>query len=135
MTSTETAQTPPERAEGWGEMIRALRLYTGLSQRELARRIAVDRRTYQRIENGRELCPVGFIDTMRTVAHEFDDQIDVVLAAAETMVGDSGRPAQIQVREGDEFAWERAVIGRAAVESVTIVPIMVGNNQQEAQPA
>lgn len=122
--------TPPERTEGLGELVRALRLYTGLSQREITRKIKMDRRTYQRVENGQEPCPAGFIDTMRELADEFDKHVDAAIAAASGLVAanTTGDAIKIEVRDGDEHVWERAVIGRAAVENDLIMPIMVGIN-------
>lgn len=132
-----TDQNPPVRTEGLGELIRAMRLYTGLSQRELARKINMDRRTYQRIENGQERCPVGFIDTMRKITDEFDEQVDHAIRTAENMIVSMLNPddvpesdpkvVHIDVTDRDEDAWSRAVIGRAAFESELIMPSLVGN--------
>lgn len=127
-----TTNNPPERTEGLGEMIRAMRLYIGLSQREISRTLKMDRRTYQRIENGQELCPVGFIDTMRTLTDEFDEQVDATINQAGLMVENrlAGAPGHdddvvhFNVTDRDDDAWTRAVIGRAAFESDLIMPML-----------
>lgn len=127
--------TPETPADGYGEYVRALRVYTGLSQREMVRRIGMDRRTYQRIENEAEQCPRGFVDTMLRVVEEFDEAVETTTAAAERMLtGDEAMGAiHFQVdTDNDALYWERAVIGRAAVESGLIMPIMVGTKEAQA---
>lgn len=126
----------PEYTEGHGELIRALRLYTGLSQREMARRIGRERRDYQRIENGQDACPAEFLAAMQKMANQFDNAVDVVIAAAEQMRSEGRGFVHLQVLGDDFAAWERAVVGRAAVETGFIMPTLVGKlGQREEQPA
>jgi transcriptional regulator with XRE-family HTH domain len=131
---------------GLGEFIRAQRTYLGLSQRELAVTIPIDRRTLQRIENGTERCPAGFLDTMGNLVETFDREVDETIDVAERMVAgkvvsqpladhlarmvDPGvlpSPTaaihfNVQTDDDPAHVWTRAVIGRAAVESGLIVP-------------
>jgi transcriptional regulator with XRE-family HTH domain len=116
---------PTEPTDGYGELIRAQRLYMGLSQRELARTVPMDRRTYQRIENGTVPCPVGFLDTMIKLVDTFDTEVWQTVQTAEKMAGSkSAGSVHFNVRTDEDSAhvWTRAVIGRAAVESGLIVP-------------
>lgn len=132
---------PPKITDGLGELIRAMRIYTGLSQRELVSKLRIDRRTYQRIENGQEPCPVGFLDTMEGLIDDFEKQVDVAIEEAEKMVICSLNPDDIPesdrkrvhfpVTDSDADSWTRAVIGRAAVESGgVVVPVMRGRQIQ-----
>lgn len=117
---------PTTPTDGYGELIRAQRLYMGLSQRELARTIPMDRRTYQRIESGVEPCPTGFMDTMTALVDLFDIEVEQTTAAAEKTIGVSSGAVHFVVLADEDPAhiWTRAVIGRAAVESGLIMPIM-----------
>lgn len=124
--SREHAMTanPATPIFGYGEMIRAQRLYMGLSQRELARTIPMDRRTYQRIEGGAEPCPTGFLDTMAELVSTFDREVEDTIDAAEKITLSAKPPVHFKVVADDDPAhiWTRAVIGRAAVESGLILP-------------
>lgn len=123
---------PAQPTGGYGELIRAQRLYMGLSQRELARIIPMDRRTYQRIESGAEHCPTGFMDTMTNLVDTFDREVEDTIAVAERItardnamiVGHVPSAVHFNVQADEDLAhiWTRAVIGRAAVESGLIVP-------------
>jgi DNA-binding XRE family transcriptional regulator len=115
---------PAEPTFGHGEMIRAMRAYMGLSQRELARIIPMDRRTYQRIETEAEPCPTGFVDTMTRLVDTFDDEVQQTITTAEQMTKGTSGSVHFNVIADDDPAhvWTRAVIGRAAVESGVIVP-------------
>lgn len=125
---------PPIPTDGYGEWIRAQRIYMGLSQRELATTIPIDRRTLQRIENGTERCPAGFLDTMSNLVDTFDREVDDTIDVAEQMgaigpgsakiMGSDPSAIHMNVSTDDDPAhvWTRAVIGRAAVDSGLIVP-------------
>lgn len=126
MTSTETrTPTPTTRAFGYAEIIRAHRLYIGLSQRDMATLLRFDRRDYQRIESGQNACPVGFLTRLEELSDQFHHDVERVLDAAEDptnwingalllAVSASGKP---------EDEWERLVAGRAAVEASADAPI------------
>lgn len=121
---------PATPTAGYSELIRAQRLYMGLSQRELARVIPMDRRTYQRIESGTERCPAGFLDTMINLIDTFDREVDESITAATLMLSDGKDTAvhfRVDAEEDSAHVWTRAVIGRAAVESGLIMPIMNSN--------
>lgn len=108
-TDAAPAVIPPEREFGWGELIRAHRLYMGLDQRDMARLLEFDRRDYQRIENGRNMCPRGFVTRVERLTDRFDAEVDVVCEAAlrdgelAVLVDPTGCP------------WDRNVAGRAAL--------------------
>jgi transcriptional regulator with XRE-family HTH domain len=141
MVCTCDAPKPPAPEDGHGELIRAMRLYLGLSQREISRVIPMDRRTFQRIEGGAEPCPTGFLDTMTRLVDTFDDEVEQTIEAAETIGALSPENAKIMgkppssvhftVSSDDDPAhlWTRAVIGRAAVESGLITPTVVSNRE------
>lgn len=112
MTGTVTPIRPdavPIRSTaGLGELIRAYRLYLGLSQREMADRLGKARRDYQRIEKDQDRCPPGLITVIEALVDQFDEDVDVVLAEATLNGG-----ADLIYTEDQE--WERNVAGRAAV--------------------
>ena len=105
-----TPQRPADYTEGLGELIRAHRVYVGLSQRAMAARLGKDRRDYQRIENGRDACPPGLLGTVEAMSDEFDVTVEVLLAKA---VVDGG--VEILVDTDPRWEWERNVAGRAAL--------------------
>ena len=102
---------PTERRRDLGELIYAHRVYMGLSQRGMARRLEFDRRDYQRIEQGRNDCPVGFLTRVT-------DMVDLFDAVADSLV-DSARKAgghmTILIPSDPTKEWERNVAGRAAM--------------------
>ena len=101
---------PPERRADLGESIAAHRLYIGLSQRGMARKLNIDRRTYQRIEKGDDLCPDGvFKDVLRLVI-SFDHVVDEILAIAAR-----DGELNIEVNDDPQWEWERAIAFRAHV--------------------
>lgn len=116
-----TTQTPPDYAEGYGELVRAHRVYMGLSQRTLADRIGMGERSLSDIEVGRRRCPPGFIDTIKRIADEFDEQVQKVIGQC-----DAAGCAKIPVNDDPQNEWERSIVGRAAVESGLIMPIIDG---------
>ncbi|QHB37349.1 HTH DNA binding protein [Mycobacterium phage BirdsNest] len=138
MTDTATATRRPETyTHGLGEHIRALRLYIGLSQRDMADRMGKDRRDYQRIENGRDACPPGLLGMIEELADAFAYQVERVCDEAEKHADEHGTPLVIEVIEdgspGKE--WERLVAGRAAVETSADAPItltMSGKSKQRS---
>ena len=133
MTETTTATRRPETyTHGLGELIRAHRLYIGLSQRDMADRMGKDRRDYQRIENGRDACPPGLLGMIEELSDAFAYQVERVLDAAEAQGGlvlevtEDGSPGK---------EWERLVAGRAAVETSADAPItltMSGKSKQRS---
>lgn len=117
-----TTPSPPERRHGLGEVIRSARLYTGLSQRGMAKRLNdMDRRTYQRIETGDDPCPAGLLDTVREVLERFDAEVDRAIKAAEA----HGTVVEVVVPMDPREEWTRAVIDRASVldERGLLVPV------------
>lgn len=108
---------PATYTHGLGELIRAHRLYMCLNKDDMAARLKMNPRTYDRIENGQRDCPPGLLDSIREVVAAFEADVDA-LAEAD--------PGTVRVRDGQKDAWLRAVAGRAAVETEgNIVPILV----------
>lgn len=122
-------QRPPAYTWGLGELVRSLRLYTGLSREGMAGRLNMALRSYQRIEKGHAACPPGLIDTIDTIVDEFDTAV----AAVRWKWNHAGPPPEhVTVTEDDE--WHRAVMGRAAVETGRTIPILDGEQPTEEEP-
>lgn len=118
---TAITPNPPTYAAGLGELIRAQRLYTGLVARGMAHKLKMDRRDYQRVENGQDECPPGLLDKIAAVVDEFNQRVDAMLDAAER----GGAPVRLQVATDPSQEWERVVIGRAAVEGLQLDPPVI----------
>ncbi|AYD82041.1 HTH DNA binding protein [Mycobacterium phage Saguaro] len=104
---------PDTYTTGLGELIRAHRLYLGLSQRDMAAKLDKDRRDYQRIEQGRDACPPGLLGRIEALTDQFDDQVETVLEVARR---DGGVNIAIPADDRDgQWTWERNVAGRAAL--------------------
>lgn len=115
----------PGWTAGLGELVRAHRTYTGLSQRAFAEEIGIREQSLVDIETGRRDTPDGLLDTITTLIEKFDDEVTQCERQAETMlVEKDDETVHFTVSEelGDE--WVRAVIGRAAVLSGKITPIL-----------
>lgn len=101
---------PAEYSDGYGELVRAYRLYLGVSQRTLADKIGIGERSLSDIEVGRRRCPKGFINSVEKVVDEFDTAVETVLSSipedTETVLTVSDDPRQ---------EWMRSIVGRAAV--------------------
>ena len=82
-----TAPNPPDFTEGLGELVRAYRRYTGLSQRTFAERLGIAEKSLSDIEIGRRDTPKGFIDSCEAVVAKFDDEVERVIRQAEQMAG------------------------------------------------
>lgn len=124
------SQRPPSYTWGLGELVRALRLYTGLSKESMAGRLNMALRSYQRIERGHAACPPGLLDSIDAVTADFDTAVIAAIdAAAEQPSGD---PVYVTVSAEDE--WHRVVVSRAAVEYSGIIPILDGEQPTEEEP-
>lgn len=109
---------PETHTAGLGETVKAYRLYLGLSQRSMAERTGKDRRDYQRIENGTDRCPPGYLDTLEALTDEFDAHVDALLEVA---VREDGLNLQIDYSD-PALEWERLVAGRARVIAPSLDP-------------
>ena len=109
-----TPPRPADYTEGLGELIRAHRIYIGMSQRAMAQRLKRDRRDYQRIENGRDACPPGLLGEVEAMSDHFDTTVDTVITTAEAQGG-----MEIMVDPDPKWEWERNVAGRAALLTST----------------
>lgn len=125
---------PETRTSGLGGEIAAHRAYMGLSQRGMASRLAFDRRDYQRIEKGENLCPAGFMDKVHELVDQFDIAVDSVLEYAATHGGE----VNVEVQRDMRWEWERNVayrahvIGAASTPATKVVLTFVGEVGQEA---
>ncbi|QWY84388.1 helix-turn-helix DNA binding domain protein [Mycobacterium phage Knocker] len=108
------------------EAVRAHRLFIGLGQREMARRLHMDRRTLQRIEAGTDPCPPGVLDDARDLSDDFGRQVDAVLDEAERRdPADGPLPLSVVTNGNDADEWLRLVAGRAMVETPDTHPIVL----------
>lgn len=108
MTAAPAPPRPSQAIEGLGELIRAHRLYLGLSQRGMAERLNIARRSYQRLENDVDRCPPTLMADVEALVDQFDEDVDTVLEEATKMRG-------LKATYTDTQEWERNVAGRAAV--------------------
>ncbi|AGS81502.1 helix-turn-helix DNA-binding protein [Mycobacterium phage Holeinone] len=129
MTDTPTKE-PADYTDGLGELMRAKRLYIGLSQRGMAKHLSdMDRRSYQRIENGQDAMPPGLMTTVDTLVDKFDSEVDSVISAAEREhEARGGRYLEVTVPRDPRQEWERCVVARAAVEGGLIRPVLSGED-------
>jgi len=112
-----TLTGPDTYTHGLGELIRSHRLYMCITRDEMAARLNMNPRTYERIEAGQRECPPGLLDTLRGVLEDFERDVDRVADNAPGEVKVSGFPSK---------SWERAVAGRASVETAgAIIPVLV----------
>lgn len=119
-------RTPEDYTHGLGEMIRAHRLFIGLSQRDMAARLHRDRRDYQRIESGRDACPPGLLGEIEDLSDDFAHQVEMVLDEADRRDPADGPLTLAVVTDGNAAdEWLRLVAGRAAVEATQDHPIVL----------
>jgi len=120
---------PPAYTEGLGELIRAHRNYIGLSPRSMALKIGMGEKSFVDIENGRRACPPGLLDSVVHVVATFDRDVQKAVEVAESAQATENEPFEMPVNNDPRLEWQRAVIGRAAVDSGLILPILVGDRQ------
>lgn len=127
---SEITPNPPGYTAGLGELIRAQRLYIGISQRGMAKHLNdMDRRSYQRIENGQDDCPPGLLDTTAALLDEFDKQVAAVQEAADYELANDlahvvDGKVKLTVPSDPREEWQRCVIARAAVDGGHIMPVL-----------
>ena len=115
---------PADYEDGWGELIRAYRMYMGISQRTMAERLAMSERSLSDIEIGRRRCPPGFVNSVREVVKEFDSDVEKTVRSASLGEHSSAKKlTTVEVTEDVEGEWKRSVIGRAAVQSGLLIPV------------
>lgn len=129
MTDDTPEPHPSAPTKNLGELVRAHRSYCALSQRVFADMLGMKEDSLSDIEIGRRDCPRGFLDSVHAVVAKFDREVEEAIAQAEDILGgidEDNAAAHFRVtdRYGDE--WQRQVIGRAAVESGLIMPILEG---------
>lgn len=118
---------PPEYTEGLGELIRAHRNYIGISGHSMAYRLRMKPKSLSDIELGYAACPPGFLDTILAIVEEFDREVEKAVDVAKSAKATEDDLFEMPVREDPRADWQRAVIGRAAVDSGLILPILVGD--------
>ena len=121
-----TTPRPAGYTDGWGELIRAHRMFLGLSQRSLSERLGMYEKSLSDIEVGRRDCPPGFLDSIVGIVNDFDRDVEKAIQVASAQIPKGETMLRIEVSSDPKSDWNRAVIGRAAVESGTIMPILVG---------
>lgn len=110
-------KNPDTYTPGLGEVIRASRLYLGLSKDGMAHQLKMSDRSYERIESGERDCPPGLLDSIDALMDTFDDAVFELIADA-TATGDK----IVDVSTAPREEWHRCVVGRAAVESKRVMP-------------
>lgn len=128
--TNSNAPNPPDYTYDLDELLRAYRGYLGLSQRAMADRLGIREDSYRRIELGTAACFPGLIDRLNAIVEEFLADVDKVVKMAELT---ADKPIELDVSEDVKDQWQRAVIGRAAVECGLIIPILVGDVAQQRQ--
>lgn len=129
MRSEVTTPRPEAPAEHLGELARAYRIYTGLSQRVFAFKLGINPKTVSDIEIGKHPAPVGYIDSCEDLTDQFDLDVDhAIELAEESLGGDEEHSLHVTVSERDdpEQVYWRAVAGRASMLSGKILPILEG---------
>lgn len=123
-----TQKNPPEYAQGLGELIRAHRLYMGLTKDGMANKLGMSDRSYERIESGERDCPPGLIDHIDAVVDAFDTEVETAITQSEAMLAGADNTddvVRIELRSHPRNEWIRAVIGRAAIRSGLIMPVLI----------
>lgn len=121
---TET-KNPPEYVDGWGELIKAHRLYVGLTVKDMADRLGMSEKSLLDIEVNRRSCPPGLLDSVREIVEEFDDEVLFATRNAVGLLLDNQDDDFITVKLGKDD-WKKAIIRRAAVTGGRIMPILDG---------
>lgn len=119
MTNQEKPR-PEDYSDGYGELVRAYRYYLGFSQRTMAEQIGITERSLSDIEIGRRRCPRGFINSVEKVVEKFDQAVEHIIDAAP-----ADTETVLEVNDDPRQEWMRAVVGRAAVDSGIIRPVLV----------
>jgi transcriptional regulator with XRE-family HTH domain len=111
---------------GLGEVLRAARLYLGLSKTGIALKLSMAERSYTRMERGERPVPPGVLESLDEAMDEFDTAVELLIERA-TRSGDLA----IEVSAEPEGEWHRAVVGRACVESRRITPTLLASTPRE----
>lgn len=117
---------PPEYYLGYGELLRSYRLAMSLSLRGMAEKLDMSERSWSSMEQNRNACPPGMIDVVSELVTQFDAAVETLIELAEARGATADNPMHIPVDYEPGDPWERAVIGRAAVDSGIILPITDG---------
>jgi transcriptional regulator with XRE-family HTH domain len=110
---------PEDYSDGYGELVRAYRLYLGISQRTMSQKIGIAERSLSDIEIGRRRCPRGFINSIEQVVTAYEDEVEKLVDAS------SITEMMIEVSDDPRKEWQRAVVGRAGVTCSRIRPTLV----------
>lgn len=123
-----TQKNPPVYTDGLGELIRAHRRYISVSERTMAKKLGIVEKSLSDIEIGRRSCPPGFLDSVRVVIEEFEGDVNDLTARSAEM--GAALDPHIHVTADSEGEWHRAVIGRAAVQSGRLTPVLIANDRE-----
>jgi transcriptional regulator with XRE-family HTH domain len=98
-----------------------------MSQRAFAAELGIPEKNLSDIELGRRSGSQKFLDYVIETCDKFDEEVKSCVDRAETMLATCEiETVHLEVDDRTEFEWQRCVIGRAAVESGLIVPVLVG---------
>lgn len=122
MTAPARTRKPETPTHGLGEIIRAHRLFIGLSRESMAERVGKNAKHYQEIEDEYIPCPVGLLGQVERLADNFGIAVDLILSYAAKNHG-ATLVVKVTDQPGDE--WDRLVAGRAAVEADAAAPITI----------
>ncbi len=111
---------PDTYTAGLGEIIRAARLYMGLSKDGMAKKLTMSDRSYERIESGERDCPPGLLDSIDALIDAFEDQVEEVITAAR-----ESATSTLEISGDPRQEWRRCVVGRAALESRALLPVLI----------
>ncbi|CAM3162420.1 endonuclease/exonuclease/phosphatase family protein [Mycobacterium intermedium] len=120
---------PSEYTYGLGELIRAHRLYMGLSKDGMAKQLGMRDDSYDPIENGRAACPPGLLETIDSIMRRFDQEVQALVARANDKC-----EIKVEVSRQPSEEWRRCVVGRAAIESGRILPVLIDGPPQRPGP-
>lgn len=114
--------TPNGYEYGKGELLRAQRLYLSMSKDGMAMLLRMKERSLSRIERGEDAMPPGVPADVDVLLDRFDIEVEEMIADAERR----NETVKIRVQPGLENEWQRAIVGRAAVQCPLITPILGG---------
>lgn len=120
MMTTATTEDPAVYTWGRSAQLRAYRDYLGLGTEDMAERLGMARRQYQRIEIGQSPIPPGLFDSVRDVMSEHETAVVGIIAAVNTIEFDTEVPVIV---DRSATSWERSIASRAMIRCSRIVPM------------
>lgn len=99
----------------WGHAgrLRAYRDYLGLTVQEMAERLGMARRSYQRMETGTAAVPVSLWDTIDGIVEDFEKAVTRLVRTPD------GNDATVIVELAEDASmWQRNVVARAMIAAL-----------------